>query len=111
MTNQQLNEKMDFVERCFVKYGAVPQDINHNRERLGQRRTYLYKGSFYRVDTAEFDGEPFLIINCIDDPRFASVGLMEDVNAIPGTLDDDRLEKEVRYALDIEPYPEDYPDW
>jgi len=36
---------------------------------------------------------------------------MEDVNAIPGTLDDERLEKEVRYALDIEPYPEDYPDW
>ena len=102
---------MEQVERCFVKYGAEPQDINHNREKLGQRQCYLYDGRYYRVDAAEFDGVPFLVIDCIDDPRYASVGIMEDVNAIPVSLDEARLEREVRRALEIEPYPEDYPDW
>ena len=107
-----LLQKMEKVEEFFEKYGAVPQDINQrNRERFGQRRAFLYRGNYYRVDHAEFDDIPFLLIDCIDDPKYASVGVMEDVEAIPVTLSDEKLEKEVRYALEIEPYPENYPDW
>ncbi len=105
-------QKMEFMESCFVKYGAVPQDINQrNREILSQRQSFLYQGNYYRVDHAEFDNIPFLMINSIDDPKFAAVGVMEDVEAIPVTLSNEKLEKEVRYALGIEPYPENYPDW
>lgn len=106
-----LLRQMEKVEGFFVKYGAVPQDINQrNRSVLGQRQSYLYKGNYYRVDHAEFDGVPCLVINCIDDPSFAAVGFMEDVDAIPVTLDDENLEKEVRYAMEIEPDPGSDPD-
>lgn len=107
-----LLRQMDKVEEFFAKYGAVPQEINRrNRELFGLRRAFLYNGNYYRVDHAEFDDIPFLVIDCIDDPSYAAVGVMEDVEAIPVTLTDEQLEKEVRYALEIEPYPDDYPEW
>lgn len=105
-------EQMERVERFFLQYGAVPQQINErNRELFGQRQTFLYQENYYRVDQAEFDGTPFLIIDCIDDPKYAGVGVMEDVGALPVSLTEEQLEKEVRYALGIEPYPENYPEW
>ena len=107
-----LLRQMEKVEEYFKKYGAVPQDINQrNRDLFGQRQAFLYKGNYYRVDHAEFDDIPFLLIDCIDDPKYAAVGVMEDVEAIPVTLSDERLEQEVRYALEIDPYPDNYPDW
>ena len=107
-----LMKQMERMEQFFVQYGAVPQEINQrNRDLFGQRQAFLFDGNYYRVDHAEFDDIPFLIINCIDDPKFASVGVMEDVEAIPVTLSDEQLEKEARYALGIEPYPDDYPEW
>ena len=104
MTEEQralAEERMDYVERCFERIGAVPQDINRkNREMLGQRQEYLYNGSYYRVDVAEFDGVPFLIIDRIDDEKFAAVGIMEDVEALPLTLSDAELEAAVRGELE-----------
>jgi len=109
---KQLLLQMERMERFFVQYGAVPQEINErNRDLFGQRQTFLYHGNYYRVDHAEFDDIPFLIINCIDDPRFAGIGVMEDVEAIPITLTEKQIEMEVRYAFGIEPYPENYPNW
>ena len=70
---QALQQQMKKVEQIFVRYGAEPQDINrHNREVLGLRQEYLYRGNYYRVDHAAFDGIPYLIINQIDDPRYAA---------------------------------------
>ncbi len=106
MTQEQqerMQEMAERIEDCFVRCGAVPQDINgRNREALDQRQAYLYRGVYFRVDRAEFDGEPFLIIDCIDDPRYASVGIMEDVDALPLTLTDEELEKRVRETLAAE---------
>ena len=108
----RLRQMMETAEALFEKYGAEPLDINRrNREMLGQRRTYLYSGNYYRVDHAVFDGIPFMIFHCIDDPRYAAVGVMEDVEALPLTLTDEELDKEVRYLFGLEPYPENYPAW
>ena len=88
------------VENCFVRCGAEPQDINRrNRERFDQRQIFLYKGNYYRVDQAEFDGVPFLVIDCIDNPEYASVGIMEDVDALPLTLTEEEVEKRIREIL------------
>ena len=104
MTERQralAEERMAFVERCFEKFGGAAQDINQrNRQRLGQRQTYLFSGSYYRVDVAEFDGEPFIIISCIDDAKYAAAGVMEDVEALPLTLDDAELERAVQRTIE-----------
>lgn len=101
-----LEQKLTYVEKMFVKYGALPLDINKkNRQKFDQRRTFQYKDSYYRADTAEFDGQLFIVISSIDDPAFAEIGIMEDIEAFPWDISDDMLEKEVRYVLEIDPEP------
>jgi len=100
------------VERLFEKYGAVPLDINKkNRERFDQRITYLYKNEYYRADIIGFDEKPFIVIEWTDDSNYAAVGSMEDVEPFPYDLPDWKIEKEVRFAFEVEPYPETYPDY
>ena len=107
ISEEEMETQMARVEALFVKYGAEPLDINQrNRERFGQRQTFLYKGDYFRVDQAKFDNIPFILIDCIDDPSYAAVGVMEDVDALPVNLSDEQLDKEVRCTLGIEPYPD-----
>ncbi len=110
-SKEEMEEKMSFVESLFVKYGAAALDINaKNREKFGQRGIYMYRGMYYRVDSLKFeeDQDPYIVISCTDEDKYADVGLMEDVNAFGFDLSEEELEKEVRYALEIEPYPEGY---
>ena len=112
LSPEEMEARMAFMERCFEKYGAKALDINaRNREMLGQRRTYQHGKDFFRIDQATFDGIPFFVISSIDLPKLAEVGVMEDVEAFPVTLSEEKLEKEIRYALGVEPYPAKYPEW
>ena len=100
------------MEQLFTKYGAVPLDINKtNRERSGQRITYQYKGEYYRAGIIGFDEKPFLVIEWTDNDDYAAAGSMEDVEPFPYDLPNWKIEKEVRFAFEIEPYPETYPDY
>ena len=106
-----LEKRLEYVESVFEKYGAKPLDINEkNREKFDQRRAFLYEGNYYRTGILEFDeGDiPYIVISCIDDEKFANVGVMEDVDAFSASLSDEEMEKQVRYAFGIEPYPEEY---
>ena len=71
--NPITNQHLDHLESLFVRYGAVPTELNsRNRALLGERQIYERNGRYYRQD---------------------------------------RMEKAVRYALGVEPYPEQYPDY
>lgn len=97
-----IENAMCLAEKILEKYGAEPQDINRkNREKLGQRVTYLYKDSYYRVDKAEFDGQPFVIVSSISDPAYAGIGLMEDVAAISPDKPEEEFDRVIRQALEI----------
>ena len=74
-------------------------------------KIFFRNGSFFRAGTAEFDGKEFLLLSNIDDPKFAALGIMEDVDVLSLDLEPERIEKAVRYAFGIEPYPEKYPDY
>ena len=110
-TRDDLEKKMDFVESMFVKYGAQPLELNEkHREKFGQRRIFKHEDSFYRVDSMQFqeDETPFVVISCTDDEKYASVGMLDDIDALEVDLTEEEMEKSVRYALGVEPYPEDY---
>lgn len=110
--NPITNQHLDHLESLFVRYGAVPTELNsRNRALLGERQIYARNGRYYRAGIAVFEGSSFLIISTTDNEKFASVGIMEDIDALPLDLDQDRMEKAVRYALGVEPYPEQYPDY
>ncbi len=108
---ESMEEKMKYVESVFEKYGAKPLDINQkNREKFDQRQIYLYEGNYYRVDHMQFDEDslPYLVISTIDNEKYAQVGLLEDIDAFSFDLTPEEMEKQVRYAFGIEPYPEEY---
>lgn len=109
--NKSIEKRLDYVESIFEKYGAKALDINEkNRYKFGDRRAFLYDGNYYRTGTMEFEDqdEPYIVISCIDNEKFANVGVMEDIDAFSSKLSDEDIEKQVRYAFGIEPYPEEY---
>ena len=111
-SDEKYEKKMCYVESIFEKYGALPLDINQkNREKYGQRRTYLYKDIYYRLDHLIFegDGKPYMIISRTEQAEYANAGLMKGMEAFSFELSEDRLENEVKFAFGIEPYPENYP--
>ena len=96
-------ETLRMAEGILERCGAVPTDLNRrNRELLGQRTTYRYGDAYYRIDQAEFDGKSFVILGCADNERYASIGLMEDVEAIPPDLPEQEMEKILRGAMEAE---------
>lgn len=110
MEQEKIEAKKQSVETYLEKYGAVAVETK-SEETFGHRSTYEQGGVYYRVDENEIDGRTFLIVSAADDPKFANVGVMEDVAAFPADLSEEQIEKEVRYLLDVEPYPENYPDY
>ena len=107
---RNMEELLQKAEALFIKYGAVPTPLNvENRMRFGERVIYERDGCYIRAGAALFDGQPFLILSSIDRQKFAELGLLEDVDALPLDCPEERLEKAVRYALGVEAYPEVYP--
>ena len=96
-------ETLRMAEGILERCGAVPTELNErNRKLLGQRTTYRYGDAYYRIDQAEFDGKSFVILSCADNERYASIGLMEDVEAIPPDLPEREMEKILRSAMEAE---------
>ncbi len=105
-----MEEKLQKIEALFVKYGAVPTSLDEaNRVRFGDRVIFERSGCYIRAGVAAFDGQPFLTLSSIDQLKFAELGMLEDVDALPVDCPDERLEQAVRYVLGVEPYPEVYP--
>ena len=48
------------------------------------------------------------MLSSTDEKKYADIGLLEDIDAFSAGMSDEQLEKQVRYVLGIEPYPEDY---
>lgn len=95
------------LERYFEKYGAVPTELDGFS---GEGRVYALDGNYYRAGTAFFEGKEFLLISCIDQEKYAALGIMEDIDVLPIDTSEEKLDKAVRYAFGIEPYPEKYPE-
>ena len=110
LSKDYIEQRMKFVESLFEKYGAIKTELNaENRKRLKQRATYYFNDCYYRVDF--FGDDSFIVIEAESDFNLADVGTMEDAEPFSCDLPDDKIEKEVRFALEIEPYPETYPDY
>ena len=101
MDQQELEQKMQYAERVLEELGAVPQDINQkNRKVLDQRVTYLLGNNYYRIAWEEFDGKPYIILNAIDNEKFADIGLMEDIQAISANGSRETIRRKIREAVE-----------
>ncbi len=63
-----------------------------------------FKGNFYRVGTLVFEEEkdPYIVINAIDNERFAKIGVMEEIEAYPYDMPEERIREVVAEVLEAE---------
>ena len=103
-------EKLKYIEELFIQYGAVQTDLDSRRnEEFEERPIFSRNGIFFRTGILEMEGKQFIQISAAEDRKFADVGILEDIDLIRADAGQQRIEKAVRYALGIEPYPEMYP--
>ncbi len=102
-SEEAIESKLEIVEFIFKKCGAEPLNINvKNREKFGQRVIYLYKNMYYRTDHLKFDDDErhYIVISCTKDEKFANIGLLDDIEALPFEMTEHELENEIRKILD-----------
>ena len=107
---EALERQLSYVEKMLVKYGAEPVSTK-SQEVLHNRATYRFREGYFRMDSGDIEGRDYILISAIEDPKCADAGIMEEIAAFPADLSEELLEKEVRYALEIEDYPEQYPEY
>jgi len=107
----EIDAKMDYVEKMFVKYDATPIDSGEDKavSEFGLRKSFFRNNLYYRVESASFEEGEVIIISATDQIKFAKAGLEDNIAAFPPSYTESKIEKEVRFAFGIEPYPETYP--
>lgn len=55
-----------------------------------------------------FSGKPFFVLECASTKEEVAHNIMEDIEPFPCDLSEEEMIKELKYALQIEPYPSDY---
>ena len=108
----EVESRLNFVETLFIELGATPTDLNRDRQlKFNERKIYRYKDGYYSVDVVGFDEKPFIVIEFTNNDEYAANGALEDVEPFPYDLPDEKIVQEVKFAFEIEPYPDTYPDY
>ncbi|MEE3467418.1 MAG: hypothetical protein VZQ83_03155 [Eubacterium sp.] len=106
MVKETLAMNVERFEKAMEEHGAVLRsDLDsENIEKFELRPIYEYKGNYYRVGTLVFEGEsdPYIVINAIDNERFAQIGVMEEIEAYPYDIPEERVREVVAEVLEAE---------
>ena len=84
----QAEKVVRFVEKMFVKYGAVPADasLNEHLHKMGLRSCYVRNGLYYRAEYFDFNEGPAVVITATDNPSYASVGIQDNIGGVSADL-------------------------
>lgn len=117
ISREEFELKKDFIESIIIKLGGKQVDITLPYEQkttsitndvelthISHRPTFLFNDLYYRVDEVLFS-KPFIVIE-IGDYDMLINNTMEDTEPFPYDLSDEEFENEVKYSLEILPYPD-----
>ncbi len=98
-----IGKKLEFLEDVFLRLGAVETNIVCQGDESG-RKVFLKGEKYYKAGTLKFPDseELYLVISCTDQEKYASLGIMDDVDAFPPNLTEYELEEKVRFAFGID---------
>ena len=106
LVEKTMEKNIDRFEQAMQEHGAVLRDDldKSNIGKFGLRPIFEYKDCFYRVGTLSFEEEdnPYIVINAIDSEKFAKIGVMEEIEAYPYDMPEDRIHEVVAEFLDAE---------
>lgn len=117
VTRQEFESIKDKIEEFIVTLGGnkvsvdlpyTQRTVSHSGvdivENISTRPAFEYNKRYYRVDEVCFPSKPFIVIECGTYDELMN-NIMEDADPFPYDLSDDELLNEVKYSLEIEPYP------
>ena len=109
----------DTIEQIMLRLGASKYEIHLPYEvkttncsggfeetHHSERSVFTYKGLFFRVDEVLFSKKPFIVIEYGDLDELMN-NIMDDAEPFPYDLSYEELCDEVKYSLEIEPYPQE----
>ncbi len=98
-----IEERLSYIESLFVKHGAVKTDITYEGDDEKGRTVYSFNGVYACVGTLTFpeSDEPYLVISCSEDEKFAKVGILDDVDAFAADTPDEEIEERIRQAFGL----------
>ena len=103
---ETLQNNIEVFEKKMIEYGAVMRDDfdADNREKFKLRPIYEYNGKFFRIGTIVFDegDDPYIIVNAIDNEKYARLGVMEEIEAYPYDMTEERIEQVVKEYMETE---------
>ncbi len=99
-----LGGKRVSVELPYVQNTVTCTENGFENKKL-LRPAFEYNGEYYRVDGICFDDKPYIVIEC-GTYQELMMNCMDDADPFPYDLTDEDLLNEVKYSLEIEPYPE-----
>ena len=106
MVETTIRRNIGIFEEKMVERGAVLRDEFDvdNREKFELRPIYEYKGNFFRIGVLLFEdeGDPYIVVNAIDNERFAKIGIMEEIEAYPYDIPEYRIDEVVGEFLEAE---------
>ena len=92
--------RMPVVEAFLMRYGASPIHTK-NQAKLKLRTTYKLDDAYYRVSLEQIDGQDFIVLNAVENPKYADVGVMDSVAIFAVDAPDEQIEEEIKRVLDI----------
>ena len=103
---QTLEKNIERFEQALEVCGAKKRgDLDEkNIDKYNLRSIYEYNGNYYRIGTLSFEEEkdPYIVVNAIDSEKFAKIGVMEEIEAYPYDMPEDRIKEVVAESLQAE---------
>jgi hypothetical protein len=118
VTREEFEKVKDRIQEIMVGLGACESDITLPYQQkttsvsasgidtcISDRLVFRFRNEYCRVDEVLYPEKPFIVIEFgLEEDVLRDT--MEDAEPFPYDLPDDELVKEVKYSLDIEPYPQ-----
>ena len=118
VTREEFEKVKDRIQDIMIEFGAHASDItlpyqqkttsiseNGTDTVISNRPVYCFRNEYYRVDEVLYPEKPFIVIEFgLEEDVLHDT--MEDSEPFPYDLSDDELVNEVKYSLEIEPYPQ-----
>lgn len=117
VSRDEFEKKKDYVEQIMCELGAVKLSINlpyqqktttysgeFEETHYSERSVFKFNNEYFRVDEFICSDKPYIVIECGTYDELMN-NMMEDADPFPYDLPDDEIKNEVKYSLEIEPYP------
>ncbi len=126
ITRDQFEVRKDFVEKLLKECGAIEicvklrgnnvvstLSMSNKTEVIWKqnRSIYKYDNRYYRISEYCPSSAPYIVIETAETLDQVMHNIMEDCEPFSPELPDERMLREVKFALGIEPYPRNYPKY